>query len=190
MEVKTPKKCLVRPQVYDELHRKEQFSKYDCLVEIMGRDWGDLLDVGCGTALLYEYMKSREIGFARYVCLDPHMGMLVIARQKLAETVTSLLVLGYAEVLPFRDRAFDGVLSITTWGALEDHSKAIAEAKRVAKLNGHVVFTGYPRTYTKPPSSIDPSFTLVTLCIDEFYVYSPGSATNEIADHNTSKHEQ
>lgn len=176
--MKTTNRHLVKPLVYDDLHREEQFSKYSCLLEIIGNPQGDLLDVGCGTALLHEYLKERGVEPRRYVCLDPEPGMLWIAARKLNKISTAIIILGYAEDLPVRSGSFDWVVSISTWGALEDPRRALSEAERTIKSGGTVVFTGYPRTFSMPPSAINPLFELSKICIDKFYVYKRQSSIN------------
>ncbi|MEM4827645.1 MAG: hypothetical protein QXK07_06365, partial [Desulfurococcaceae archaeon] len=67
---------LVKPSVYDELYKDEQFEKYNCLVQLVGEPRGDLLDAGCGTGLLYSYIRIMGYRIDRYICLDPDEEML------------------------------------------------------------------------------------------------------------------
>ncbi|MEM2014521.1 MAG: class I SAM-dependent methyltransferase [Desulfurococcaceae archaeon] len=164
---------LVKPSVYDELYKDEQFEKYNCLVQLVGEPRGDLLDAGCGTGLLYSYIRIMGYRIDRYICLDPDEEMLAEAQKKLAGEPRSLVVLGYAENLPLRDGVFNYVFSVSTWGAIEDKEKALVELKRVVSKTGVIVLTGHPRTYFTAPSTIDPSFILELKCIDDFYVKKP-----------------
>lgn len=162
---------LVTAEAYDELHREEQYAKYKCLAELTGESLGRLLDIGCGTGLFYEYAEARNLEFEVYVCLDPYEEYLVKAASKMRRDPRVILVQGYAEDLPFRSAYFTTVISVSTWGAIEGRESALLEAKRVLNNHGIAVFTGYPRTYSKPPTTYDPEFQYKVSCIDEFYAY-------------------
>lgn len=161
---------LVKPSVYDELYREEQFTKYECLLKLGVKLSGTVLDAGCGTGLLHEYMRSvlGELN-AKYVCLDPDPGMLRVARNRVKSPL-SILIEGYAEDLPLREEVFDAVLSITTWGALSREPRSLVELKRVTRRGGIIVVTGHPRTFTRQPCDLDKDFQHVGSCIDYFYV--------------------
>ncbi|MEM1642424.1 MAG: class I SAM-dependent methyltransferase [Desulfurococcaceae archaeon] len=164
---------LVKPSVYDELYKDEQFEKYNCLVQLVGEPRGDLLDAGCGTALLYEYFEIKNYRVKRYICLDPDEEILIEALKKLVKEPRALIILGYAEKLPLRSGVFDYALSISTWGAIEEKGKALHELKRVINEKGVAVITGHPRTYKVLPSDLDQEYSFKLNCVDDFYIYKP-----------------
>ncbi|GBC69423.1 Ubiquinone/menaquinone biosynthesis C-methyltransferase UbiE [archaeon HR01] len=94
---------------YDELYGGEQIRKYRaavCYVEVSGV--GRILDVGCGTALLYSFL--RDIGLdGEYVGVDISAGILEKARHRGAPH----LVQADGHRLPFRSTAFTHTLSFT-----------------------------------------------------------------------------
>jgi ubiquinone/menaquinone biosynthesis C-methylase UbiE len=92
---------------------------------------GRTLDVGCGTGrglALY----SRDIS---PIGLDPAWDSLARARRR-APTVP--LVQGSAEALPFRDDAFDTVVSSLVFCTVPEPARGLAEAKRVLRPDGRL----------------------------------------------------
>lgn len=161
---------LVKPGVYDSLYKEEQFSKYECLLELGVEFKGTVLDAGCGTALLYEYLLLRYGKLrARYICLDPDPGMLRVASAKLSSPL-AIIVEAYAEELPVRHGSIDLAVSISTWGVLERAPQALIELRKSIRKGGLLVLTGHPKTYTRKPGDLDRSFRYVKSCIDDFYV--------------------
>ncbi|MEM0000221.1 MAG: class I SAM-dependent methyltransferase [Desulfurococcaceae archaeon] len=161
---------LIKPEIYDSLYRDEQFTKYECLFELGVEFKGTILDAGCGTALLYEYVESNrgETG-AKYVCLDPDPEMLKIAGAKVRSPLI-ILIEGYAEELPFRNDAFDLIVSISTWGVLSRTPSMLKDLKSALRMGGVIVVTGHPKTYHVKPRDVDESFFYVGQCIDDFYM--------------------
>lgn len=163
--------------LYDSLYGDEQRIKYRYLeASIPGAFSGDILDIGCGTALLLEYLRRAGREFSRYVCLDPSEGMLGIAARR--GDYRSIFVAGIAEELPLRDASFSRILAITVWDNIADGARALGEILRALGDPGLVVISKHSRTNTSPPPSVDPSFKYLGECIDEFYVYTRGNAFN------------
>lgn len=162
--------CLVKPEVYDKLYQDEQVTKYQFLINAGIRFHGDILDVGCGTGLFFEYItKIRNVLRGKYVCLDPNPGMLYVALNRL-KSHFSIIIEGYGEELPFRRDSFDIVVSISTWGALEKSKEVLEGFKEVLKGGGLVIISGHPRTFNILPSDLDHSFYYLGRCIDDFFI--------------------
>ncbi len=103
---------------YEELHREEQLEKIAIIKDnITVSDSSLLLDIGCGP--YFGDFGCKVIG------LDPSIGLL--RRADIPK------VLGYAEKLPFRDKAFDVVVSVTALQNFTDIEAAAMEMKRVCK---------------------------------------------------------
>jgi len=102
---------------------------------------GRTLDVGCGTGRNLPLVDAR----LRVVGLDPAHASLLAARRR-APGVP--LVQGDAQALPFRDGAFDTVLSGLVFCSVPDPVRGLAEVRRVLKPAGtlrmleHVRATG------------------------------------------------
>jgi ubiquinone/menaquinone biosynthesis C-methylase UbiE len=106
---------------YDELHEAEQLRKAEVILgEMHPKESELLLDVGCGPASYFPYFRCAKIG------LDPSIELLKHGRD-------GFFVQGVGEALPFADKSFDYVISITALHNFDDIEKGLAEIKRVAK---------------------------------------------------------
>ncbi len=121
---------------YDELYRAEQFEKYALTLKTIKPE-GRVLDAGCGTGLLIEYMKLA--GFIdyvdEYVCLDYSWGMLSIAkwRSQILCPDKCHIIEGNVESIPFKDKSFDVSYSFTVLDLVDSINNAINELKRVTR---------------------------------------------------------
>lgn len=125
---------------YDELYRAEQYEKFSvALKKIPPR--GMVLDAGCGTGLLAEYMYTTGYldNVSLYTCLDYSREMLRIARWRLARICPNkcVVVEGNIMSLPFVDDSFDYVYSFTVLDLVDSIEGAITELLRVS--SGQVV---------------------------------------------------
>jgi len=107
---------------YEELHREEQLKKLELIVDYLRPKKTDfLLDVGCGTGITTERWGCIKIG------ADPAVKLLKKAKKGV------FYINAEAEHLPFKDKGFDVVISITAIQNFYDVKKGIAEIKRVGK---------------------------------------------------------
>ena len=99
----------------------------------------DLLDVGCGSAVLLASHATR----ARFVAgLDASDLQLDVARQRLADRLaagTAELVKGYAAALPWPDGRFSAVTSMFCLKFVPDPLAALQEMHRVLRPDGRAV---------------------------------------------------
>jgi len=122
---------------YDELYRAEQFEKY---LHGLGfvEPRGAVLDAGCGTGLLLEYMVARGLtgDLELYVCLDYSWCMLGIAAwrmKRLCRGFSCAAVLGDVERIPFPPASFDTVYSFTVLDLVDSLRDAVGELLRVSR---------------------------------------------------------
>ncbi|WP_168205947.1 methyltransferase domain-containing protein [Geobacter sp. FeAm09] len=99
----------------------------------VGREPHAALDIGCGTGALAGALKRR---YPDVLCcgLDLAFNMLVQAGAKGGKEC--LLVNGDAEHLPFREDAFDLVVSASTLQWLDSLDGCLEECRRVVKRDG------------------------------------------------------
>ncbi len=158
--VKTIRQTIIRERYsvtapsYDELYRSEQYAKYASVV------WkkpprGKILDDGCGTGLLLEYIALHRLHglITYYICLDLTREMLVLAKRRVQDLNLSHLVdfvESDAEYLPLRSRSVNTVYSFTVFDLLENFDRGVEEAVRVSQ--GVVVYSilkSIPRLYIR-----------------------------------------
>jgi ubiquinone/menaquinone biosynthesis C-methylase UbiE len=94
-----------------------------------------VLDVGCGTGELAQRIRDEHPGTAAIGC-DFSAGMLARAR---AKTQAARWVQGDACRLPFRDGAFDVVISTEAFHWFPDQDAALREACRVLAPGGRLL---------------------------------------------------
>ncbi|MBN2454178.1 class I SAM-dependent methyltransferase [Candidatus Woesearchaeota archaeon] len=104
---------------YDELYRSEQLNKLRIIAsKLKITPKTKILDIGSGTGL------SKILG-GKITGLEPS--------EKLLKKSKIRAVRGAAESIPFPERSFDIVISVTSAHNFSDREKAIAEMARVSK---------------------------------------------------------
>ncbi len=127
--------------------RKVQRELTERALELLGPTKGRVLDAGCGTGFSLQVLKER--GFDA-IGIDISEPMLDIARKKGFKVKKA----DFSD-LPFKDRTFDGLLSISSlqWvygksyeDVLSKYSKIAREFYRVLKKGGRAIVQFYPKT--------------------------------------------
>jgi ubiquinone/menaquinone biosynthesis C-methylase UbiE len=96
-----------------------------------------VLDIGTGTANYLLELARRGLDCTG---LDVGYGMLLRAHRKAQEQgLTLKLVTATGESLPFPDRYFDLVLSVTAFEFFPDPARAVREMVRVCRPGGRIV---------------------------------------------------
>ena len=104
---------------YNELYGEEQKVKLNIIKENLDIKSTDLLlDVGCGTGI--SDFDCKVLG------IDPSVELL---KQNLERQT----VLAKAENIPFKDRSFDKVISVTAMHNFDNIEKSMEEIRRVGK---------------------------------------------------------
>ena len=128
---------------YDELYLVEQYQKYASSIWQVKPE-GKILDDGCGTALLLEYIAYHGLltNINYYICLDITREMLKIAlRRERNLNLTHIIdnIEADAEHLPLRPHSVNKVYSYTVFDLLANPARGIEEAKRVSK--GDIIYS-------------------------------------------------
>lgn len=120
--------------VYERRYEQIQREKYEIVTENLSRA-GKVLDLGCGTGMLLSELARRS-GFA--VGIDSSLEMLELARKRRGNAA---LVLADADHLPFADRSFDAVVSVTLLQNMPNPAATVKEVARVTKPEGVLIIT-------------------------------------------------
>lgn len=95
--------------------------------DIVGYANGQLLDVGCGNR---PYEKIFEKNVSHYRGLEPNRSRYAVAN-----------IWGDALALPFKEDAFDTVLSNQVLEHVPEPQQALMEVARVMRVDGHLILT-------------------------------------------------
>ncbi|MBI2558039.1 methyltransferase domain-containing protein [Candidatus Woesearchaeota archaeon] len=107
---------------YNELHEEEQLKKLSIIKNnIKTGNNTKILDVGCGTGISSRFECS-------VVGVDPSVNLIKQGSNRKK-------VIGIAEFLPFKDKSFNYVVSITAMHNFINIKKSIGEMKRVCRRN-------------------------------------------------------
>ncbi len=96
-----------------------------------------ILDAGCGTGLLGEWLGI--LGYPHVEALDLSEGMLAVAAKKGCYKALHKLALGGP--LPFEDGTFAAIVSSGVFTTGHVGAEALDELIRICKANGVIVFT-------------------------------------------------
>ncbi|MDA0998798.1 MAG: class I SAM-dependent methyltransferase [Proteobacteria bacterium] len=134
---------------------------------------GPVLDAGCGTGLLGDWLGI--LGFAPVEGLDISDGMLAIARRKGSYARLHHLALGTA--LPFADGAFTAVISTGVFTTGHVGAEGLPELARITRPGGVIVLTVKTTLWEQGLGSAlaaDPGLEIVEQTAP--YVSMPGEA--------------
>ncbi|MDJ0269251.1 MAG: class I SAM-dependent methyltransferase [Aigarchaeota archaeon] len=132
---------------YDELYGQEQMEKYrECFRLLRITCLGKVLDAGCGTALLLEYLHSNNIPYEAYIGIDKSAGMLRQALPKLRGEAH--LIQADIHHLPIRDKTLDQAFMFTVIHHLEAE-RALGELVRAVR--GPIVVSRHRRLGCRLP---------------------------------------
>lgn len=109
---------------YNRLYKEEQLNKLNIIKSNIPKDYIRkdhlLLDVGCGTGISAEFFDCNSVG------IDPCLEMLEQGNK-------AFYFQAKAENIPFKDKSFDAVISITAVHNFKDIKKGLEEIKRVSR---------------------------------------------------------
>ncbi len=119
-------------------------GEIEALDRLLGSGSGRCLDLGCGTGV--STAAVAELGWTA-VGVDVSSDLLEAARADGLEVLKAT-----ADALPFEDAAFDAVVSVWTHTDIDDFPAAVAEAVRVLRPGGPLVYIGGHPCFVGPHS--------------------------------------
>jgi ubiquinone/menaquinone biosynthesis C-methylase UbiE len=132
--------------IYEQRYRNIQWEKYTIMIEnpLHGR----ILDLGCGTGLLADFLQRKIYG------VDISFQMVKRAKPK------ELVVEADIDFLPFRNSVFDVVLSFTSLQNLPSLDYIFEEVRRVLKGNCPFIFTILKKKYSPIEERVESYFKI------------------------------
>lgn len=132
--------------VYDTQYGEEQQAKIEAaLNELKLKKSGLVLDVGCGTGLLFPYIAEDA---DLLVGLDFSSTILSEARKRTKQYSNVALLRADADFLPFPNKIFNVVFAITLLQNMPDPLCCLCEIKRVAQSKATVIATGLKKEFS------------------------------------------
>lgn len=134
----------VRAFGWDGMVGQEHGSKLESILTLFDfRGAACLLDVGCGTGVLFPLLATRVDKNAQIICLDISGSMLEAFRRKIESDPpyisggpSACLVQGDLLWAPFRPSSFDWILCNSCFPHFHDQLSAVAAMSRLLKTNG------------------------------------------------------
>jgi len=107
------------------------------IIEILKQDkFRSILDVGCGTGILLNYLNSRNEDIElNGLDISPEMARL--SREKLGESAN--IIVGSSENIPFEKEKFEIVTCSTSFHHYANPQKSVDEMYRVLKPGGKLI---------------------------------------------------
>jgi ubiquinone/menaquinone biosynthesis C-methylase UbiE len=131
---------------YDELYAAEQRMKIEAALKRVSLTPNSLiLDCGCGTGLLFEYVANKA---QTIVGLDFSRGLLEEAKKKAKRFQNVHLILADADHTPLKDDIFSHVFAITLLQNLPNPERTLTELLRVSRNSAFLIITGLKRKFS------------------------------------------
>jgi len=132
--------------VYDAQYSEEQNAKIKAaLSRITLKKSHLVLDLGCGTGLLFEHIGNS---LKLLVGLDISLKILKEAKKRTQRFPKVALICADADSTPFPKEIFDVVFAITLVQNMPDPILTLHEIKRVSKRNSIIAVTGLKKEFS------------------------------------------
>lgn len=133
-------------QIYDLRYAEDQIAKIEAAIKstTLGKEVS-VLDVGCGTGLLFKYVANRA---GAVVALDVSRNIMLEAKRRADRFPNVHLILADADNMPLKAGIFRYLYAITVIQNLPNPLKTLIEIKRVVMENGLMVITGLKKKFT------------------------------------------
>lgn len=133
--------------IYDLRYEQEQTAKYSAALEsLQEQELGLVLDVGCGTGLLFNHIRAIS---TRIVGVDISRETLHRARERARNSSAIEVICADADLLPFRGSIFNHAFAMTLIQNSPNPIQTLKEVERVSRNDAVTVVTGLKRVFSK-----------------------------------------
>ncbi|MFX0187427.1 MAG: class I SAM-dependent methyltransferase [Candidatus Hodarchaeota archaeon] len=135
---------------YERRYKEIQYNKYKIVLKSYAVGGKIILDAGCGTGLLYDFLINSleriKTPFYSYIAIDISINMLKIFKLKNLNKDKKIgnklnLILCDLENLPIRSNIFNSFFSLTSLQNLPHIVDGVKEMLRVVKDNADIKFS-------------------------------------------------
>jgi len=131
--------------LYDMRYDGEQIAKIEAAMKSINLERHNLvLDVGCGTGLLFGYVASKA---GMVVGLDISRKILFQAKGKAKKLENVHLICADADNMPLKEGIFDCAFVVTLVQNMPNPLESLNEVKRVTRENAVIVITGLKKKF-------------------------------------------
>jgi ubiquinone/menaquinone biosynthesis C-methylase UbiE len=132
--------------VYDTLYSEEQNAKIKAVLDETNIQPNNIiLDMGCGTGLLFKHIKNSA---KLLVGLDTSLSLLRIAKTQAKHYHNTTVIRAEADHTPFKARTFQTIFTITLLQNMPDPSMTLREIRRISKDNATIAITALKIKFT------------------------------------------
>jgi ubiquinone/menaquinone biosynthesis C-methylase UbiE len=135
--------------IYDKRYAEEQAAKVEAALKQVKieEDWL-ILDVGCGTGILFDYIADEADGI---VGLDFSKKSLLQAKERMRNKRLQdvQLIQADADNMPFHNEVFNAIFAMTVLQNTPSPHETLTEIKRVSENDALFVITGLKKIFTK-----------------------------------------
>jgi len=132
--------------LYDMQYAEEQTAKIEAAVNSENLEKCNMvLDVGCGTGLLFDYVADRAKAI---VGLDISRRILFQAKERAKKFPNTHLILADADNMPLKENIFDYAFAVTLIQNMPNPLKTLNEVKRVTVEAAVFVVTGLKKRFS------------------------------------------
>jgi ubiquinone/menaquinone biosynthesis C-methylase UbiE len=137
----------ITADIYDSWYKQEQIAKYAAAIQSLAKkSFGVVLDVGCGTGLLFDYIAEKAQSI---VGLDISKKTLLKARELAKHSSNIHLIYADADSMPLETSIFNHTFAMTVIQNSPNPAQTLNEIVRVSKDNAPIVVTGLKRIFSR-----------------------------------------
>ena len=131
---------------YDARYSEEQNAKIKAVLDETNIQPNNIiLDMGCGTGLLFEHIKDSA---KLLVGLDTSLSLLKIAKTQAKHYHNTTVIRADADHTPFKARTFHTIFTITLLQNMPNPSVTLREIGRIGKDNATIAITALKAKFT------------------------------------------
>lgn len=136
----------ITANIYDMRYSEEQAAKIESALENTHmEESGRVLDVGCGTGVLFSYVADKA---KIVVGIDISRKSLLVAKNRAQSFPKVWLVLADADNMPLREKLFSHIFAFTVIQNMPNPHGTLKEIRRVAGRNSAIVVTALKKTFS------------------------------------------